>query len=272
MFVGWRITGWGTSYFATPTICTRFDTSLNFKNRNWFRVFTPLFVIVGVFGGVFCMLVLLFKDVMCGLKRLVRCLSSTGQLVWRRHIRTPRPSHHALRATCMQLLPIVEVYCKWELEEDCTSLRALMLRFDSESELELHELGRSLLFMVRDDDGGMESFPLQERLVSPSNPFDVFRERLAAADVAIQALHVQVHLVPNNTYKQILPRSFVVAFTYPLSSYLAFPLHCFWLSHGCFTICIILQMDPHCLEIVFSSISPAILTDIVFKIYIKVGD
>jgi hypothetical protein len=67
------------------------------------------------------------------------------RLVWHRHVRLPRPLHHVFRAKCMQLRPFVEMYCKWELEEECSNLQALMLRVDSEQELELHELGRSLL-------------------------------------------------------------------------------------------------------------------------------
>ena len=75
----------------------------------------------------------------------------TGQMVWRRHTHLPLPPRQVIRNTCVQLLPLVEMYLKWELEnctkeEDCTNLRALMLRFDSETELESNELGRSLLF------------------------------------------------------------------------------------------------------------------------------
>ena len=59
----------------------------------------------------------------------------------------------------MQLLPLVEMYCRWELEEDCSNLEALLLRFDSEAELESHELGCALLHMVRDDGGGLPALP-----------------------------------------------------------------------------------------------------------------
>jgi hypothetical protein len=59
----------------------------------------------------------------------------------------------------MQLLPLVEMYCRWELEEDCSDLNALMRRFDSESVLETHELGRSLLLMLRDEDDGLRVLP-----------------------------------------------------------------------------------------------------------------
>ena len=95
----------------------------------------------------------------------------------------------------MQLLPLVEMYCKWELQEDCTNLRALMLRFDSESELESHELGRSLLSMIRDEVDCHDHFPLRATLPPQSSPFDLVRERLAAAGLAIRNLHVQVQLV-----------------------------------------------------------------------------
>ena len=79
----------------------------------------------------------------------------SGQLVWRRHTCLPPPSHHALRTTCMHILPLVEMYCRWELQEDCSDLGALMVRFDSESELESNALGRSLLRMIRDDDNAL---------------------------------------------------------------------------------------------------------------------
>ena len=70
-----------------------------------------------------------------------------------------------------------------------------MLRFDSEDELESHELGRSLLCMVRDEDAGFVGFPVHAQAVQRANPFDDIRHRLAAVDVAMQGLHAQVHLV-----------------------------------------------------------------------------
>lgn len=42
LFVEWRITSRGTSCFATHTIRTRSNTSLNFNNPNWVRDFAPL--------------------------------------------------------------------------------------------------------------------------------------------------------------------------------------------------------------------------------------
>ena len=92
----------------------------------------------------------------------------------------------------MQLLPLVEMYCKWELEEDCSDLRSLMLRFDSEEDLESHELGRSLLFMLRDDDVGLHIYPAHGRNIHRSNPFDDIMERLQAANLAIHGLQTQV--------------------------------------------------------------------------------
>lgn len=116
----------------------------------------------------------------------------TGQLVWRRYAALPLPSHHALRSTCMQILPLVEMFCKWELEEDCSDLRALMRRFDSESDLESHELGRSLLCMLHDDDMAMHGFPVRVAIPSTANPFDFVREHLAAAGTAIRGLQQHV--------------------------------------------------------------------------------
>lgn len=92
----------------------------------------------------------------------------------------------------MELLPLVEMYCRWELEEDCSDLRALMLRYDSELELETHELGRSLLFMLRNDDVGLDTLPRHVPLEAPANPFEHIRQRLATSAMAIRDLHNQV--------------------------------------------------------------------------------
>ena len=62
--------------------------------------------------------------------------------MWQRHAHLTSPSWHAIRDTCTQLFPLVEMYYKWELQEDCSDLRALMLRFDSEIELEAHDTTR----------------------------------------------------------------------------------------------------------------------------------
>lgn len=69
-----------------------------------------------------------------------------------------------------------------------------MLRFDSESELESHELGRSLLSMIRDDDIGHVNLPIRASALPHASPFHLVRERLASAGLAIRALHAQVHL------------------------------------------------------------------------------
>lgn len=70
-----------------------------------------------------------------------------------------------------------------------------MLRCDSEVELATHHLGRSLLFMVGDEDPVIGDF--QQHIQSPprANPFDAVRHRLAAVDIAIRDLHTQVHLL-----------------------------------------------------------------------------
>ena len=112
--------------------------------------------------------------------------------MWRRHPELPRPSRRALRATCVHLLPLVEMFCKWELQEDCSNLQSLMHRFDSEAELESHELGRSLLLMIRDDDMGFHTLPVRASFNAHVNPFDALRERLVVAEQAIRVLHPQV--------------------------------------------------------------------------------
>lgn len=113
-----------------------------------------------------------------------------------RHLaRGPAATHRGIRDTCMQLLPIVEMYCKWVLQEDCANLRALMVRFDDERELESHELGQSLLSMIRDNDEGLNSLPRCVHIDAPTNPFDAIRAGLAAVDLAFRGLHPQVHVV-----------------------------------------------------------------------------
>lgn len=122
-------------------------------------------------------------------------LGFAGQILWRRLPIFPIPSHHTVRGACMQLLPLVEMFCKWELQEDCIYLHALMLRFDSEEDLESHELGRSLLFMVRDEDGDLNGLPALHTIERAANPFEVVRERLAAVTLAIGDLRPHVHSV-----------------------------------------------------------------------------
>ena len=122
-----------------------------------------------------------------------------GQLVWRRLHLCPSPSPHVVRTTCMQLLPLVEMFCRWELQEDCSNLEVLMERFESVAELESHDLGRALLCMVRDEDDGFRSY--SERRHPPAVPqatvdaFHEVRQRLAAVDIAFQGLQPQVHIV-----------------------------------------------------------------------------
>lgn len=122
----------------------------------------------------------------------------SGHLLWSRlGPQLHAPSHHAIRSACMQLLPLMEMFCKWELQDDCGNLRALVRRFDSEEELGASELGRALLCMVNDDDDGFDSLPRLVRISPPSNPFDEVRERLAAADLAIVGLRPHVHAEPH---------------------------------------------------------------------------
>lgn len=116
-----------------------------------------------------------------------------GQLVWRRFDPACIPSHRSVCATCVQLLPLIEMFCRWELQEDCSNLRELMLRFDSEAELATHDLGRSMLQMIDDDDFGMPIEPSHTQMSPADNPFRDIRSRLAAIGSAFQTLQPQVH-------------------------------------------------------------------------------
>ena len=84
------------------------------------------------------------------------------------------------------------MYCRWELEEDCTNLQNLMVRFDSEVELGSHDLGRSLLAMVRDEDDELQGLPHINSPIPSTNPFASVRERLQAAQLAIRELREEV--------------------------------------------------------------------------------
>ena len=103
------------------------------------------------------------------------------------------PSHHAVRATCVEILPLIEMYCKYDLQDNCGDLRALMLRFDSEAVLEHDVLGHALLSMLRDEDVGLQIVPPRPQSAPRVNPFDAVRSSLAAVDLAFQGLRAQVH-------------------------------------------------------------------------------
>ena len=77
-----------------------------------------------------------------------------------------------------------------------------MLRFDSELELSSHDLGRSLLCMLRSDNVEDQSLPRHIDLPVRANPFAGVVDRLQAAAMAIRDLHAQVHLlsVSNSTF------------------------------------------------------------------------
>lgn len=96
----------------------------------------------------------------------------------------------------MELLPLVEMFCRWELLEDCNDLQGLLERFDSEAELDTHELGRALLFMIRNDKSGLPTSSPKVHPGAPAHnvadPFESVRERLAAVDSAIRTLQPQV--------------------------------------------------------------------------------
>ena len=192
VLAGRRTTGAGTNFFALLTIRTLRITFGSSGSPNSERVL-PL---SPVFGFFFLQSAALLRG--CSwigdASELVECRA--GQLVWARHAGRPTPSPHAIRVTCMQLLPLLEMYYRWELEEDCSNLQALLLRYDSEAELESHDLGRALLHMVWDDGDGLPQQPsrkfAQEPHVVVVNPFQAFREQLAAVDSAFCTLQPQV--------------------------------------------------------------------------------
>lgn len=195
MHAGCTISGRGTNYSAMAITQTPGNMNLNSVAPNWVRGLATSFDFMHFLCAARCVFTVLCVNDVCVHWRTTQWLGFAGQLLWRRLPVFPLPSHHTVRSACMQLLPLVEMFCKWELQEDCTNLRALMLRFDSEADLKSHELGRSLLFLVRDEDGDLDGLPTLHRIERTANPFEVVRERLAAVSLAIQDLQPQVHLV-----------------------------------------------------------------------------
>lgn len=147
--------------------------------------------------------------------------------MWRRHGLLVSPSHNAIHTATTQVLPLVEMFCRWELGEDCSDLRALMLRFDSEVELGSHELGRSLLCMLQDDNVDFDNVPRQTYTPLRVNPFAGVTERLVAAGVAIRDLHAQVHTHTETFSTFMLDSSPVLSL--PLAATML------WSSHLCTT-------------------------------------
>ena len=118
--------------------------------------------------------------------------------MWQRHCGLPFPS--TTRKQWPNSQNMSESRCQTRYPT-----RALELK------LEAHGLGRSLLFMLRDDDMGFNSLPQRVRPESQPNPFDVVRERLAAVGSAIWDLHPQVHLLSDYSSSCKLDKKFVVA-------------------------------------------------------------
>ena len=195
MFAECRTTGRDTNCFVTLSTSALRNMKSNFVNRNWVRFF-----FIGFVNGIQCIMCYSMQgtfESLCHCEFFVCCngFVSSGQLVCRRHAGPAPPSRRAIHDSCTQLLPLIEMYCKWVLQEDCSDLHSLMLRFESEAELQTHEPGRSLLMMLRDDDGPLQDLPHQTAADTPANLFDVMRNRLAAADLAIRELNPQVHIL-----------------------------------------------------------------------------
>ena len=182
-----------TNCSATDSTRIRLPMKLNSKIPNWVRRYpAPLvhccFPCVVLDAGFWA---LLFP---------VAFLTSppshllAGRLVWRRFASDSTPSHHAVRATCVQILPLIDMYCKYVLQEDNTNLWGLMVRYDCEADLASHNLGRSMLAMIHDDyDEAPQIVPPRVHRPTSVSPFDAIRSTLAAMDVALQTMRPQVH-------------------------------------------------------------------------------
>ena len=165
--------------------------------------------------------------------------------MWQHLVQPPPPSRHAIRNTCMQLLPLVEMFCKWELEEDCSDLVSLMHRFDSQHQLESHEPGRSLLAMLGDEDGGFEHVPWDIPIAAVPSPFDSVRERLAAAALAIRNMQVQACTLPPSFTVCEISGVFLMAFNKSFIILSTLLVHCSSKLQSCATDCAHFQTSRH---------------------------
>jgi hypothetical protein len=131
--------------------------------------------------------------------------------------------------------------------------------FDSETELESHELGRSLLYMIRNDDAGLPGFYRHEPINVPANPFADLRERLAAVDLAIHDLHPQVKWSPVLICRHYTGCKFRVSFVLEFTHFVACfhtylrkfthrtPIHHFFTSQQ---VCLRLKiLNKKCLQV-----------------------
>lgn len=98
-----------------------------------------------------------------------------------------------------------------------------MLRFDLKVELETHDLGRSLLLMLHDDDIGLQVLPQSMPFAAPVNPFDAIRTRLAAVDSAFQGLQAQLHVVLHLSCKCSIAGVLVLALHTAVCGFLSLP-------------------------------------------------
>ena len=57
-------------------------------------------------------------------------------------------------------------------------------------------MGRSLLFMIRDDEAGLDNLSRRSNTVAPHNPFDAVRAGIAAVDLAFVGLRPQGEVAP----------------------------------------------------------------------------
>jgi hypothetical protein len=122
-----RIIGRGTNSSASHITPIRCPMNPSSETLSWVRISPPhLFCsrFVYVFSLLDC-----DRSIANGWFRFFFVHVSVGQLVWRRFDPACIPSHRAVCTTCVQLLPLIEMYCKWELQDDCNNLWELMLRF-----------------------------------------------------------------------------------------------------------------------------------------------
>lgn len=56
----------------------------------------------------------------------------------------------------MDILPLAEMYLRWDLQEDVCDLHSLMELLKCEDELHSHEFGQSFLLMIASDVGGIK--------------------------------------------------------------------------------------------------------------------
>lgn len=189
LWLGRRIIGMATNCFATPTILILYIMRPTLVCANWVSAYpSHEFFHWKMYDWHSTRVSWVLE---CLLLYVTNACLLPSQFVWHYHDRLPPNFWESVHTPHMYASPpLMDMYYRWQLHEDCSNLGAHMLRFDGEVELESHDLDQSLLYMVRDDGTGLEGHARHIDINVAPNPFDAIRERLAVVDWDFMDLHL----------------------------------------------------------------------------------